>query len=94
MFVASYPGSADVIEPIFLPAAANCAICHLSLAMRATLRGEAEKIAGRVIADHVARADASISDNLHDVELAVDRVARSVGISRGIFSSSIVPLQT
>jgi AraC-like DNA-binding protein len=75
--------SADVIAPIFLPAAANCAIGHLSLAMRAMIRGEAAKIAGRAIADHIARADAYISDNLHDVELSVERVARSVGISAG-----------
>jgi AraC-like DNA-binding protein len=75
--------SADVIAPIFLPAAANCAIGHLALAMRATIRDEAAKIAERAIADHIARADTYISDNLHDVELSVERVARSVGVSAG-----------
>ena len=75
--------SADVIEPIFLPAAANCAIGHLSLAMRATVRGEARKIARHVISDYLDRANAFISDNLHDTKLSVERVARSVGISAG-----------
>jgi AraC-like DNA-binding protein len=74
--------SADVIEPIFLSAAANCAIGHLSLAMRATLRGEDRKLAGHTISA-LDRANAFILDNLHDTKLSVDQVARSVGISAG-----------
>jgi AraC-like DNA-binding protein len=75
--------NATAIEPIFLSAAANYAIGHLSLAMRATLRGEAQKIAGHVISDYVARANAYISDHLHDAELSVERIARSIGVSAG-----------
>ena len=74
---------AGVIEPAFLPAAANCAIEHLSLAMRATLRDDGARIAGPVVPDHVVRADAWISRNLHDAELSVESVARSVGLSPG-----------
>ncbi|MGA7806639.1 helix-turn-helix domain-containing protein [Bradyrhizobium sp.] len=72
---------ATAIEPVFLPAAANCAIDHLALALRATLRGAARKIADHAIPDHVARADAYISDHLHDAELSVEHVAWSVGVS-------------
>ena len=75
--------SAHVIDPIFLPAAANCAIDHLSLVMRATLRGETKKIAGRLISDYLAQANAFVLDNLHCRELSVERVAKSVGISAG-----------
>jgi AraC-like DNA-binding protein len=76
--------SAGAIEPIFLPAAANCAIDHLALAMRATLRRRAAgDIARSVISDHVARANAYIMDNLHDADLSVEDVARSVGLSAG-----------
>jgi len=75
--------NANAIEPIFLSAAANCAIGHLSLAMRATLRGEAQRIGGHAISDYVARANAYISDHLHDAELSVARIARSVGVSAG-----------
>jgi AraC-like DNA-binding protein len=72
-----------VVEPAFLPAAASCAIGHLALAMRATLRGMNRDHAGRTAADHVARADAFIADHLHDAELSVEQVARSIGISSG-----------
>ena len=75
--------NATMIEPIFLSAAANCAIDHLSLAMRATLRGEVRSIAGRLTADNVARADAYISDHLRDAKLSVERVARAIGVSAG-----------
>jgi AraC-like DNA-binding protein len=75
--------SATAIEPIFLPAAANCAIDHLALALRATLRGETRKIAGHSTSNYVAQANAYISDHLHDTELSVEHVAQSVGISAG-----------
>lgn len=75
--------SATAIEPIFLPAAANCAIDHLSLAMRATLRGDVRKIAEYSTSDYVARANAYISSHLHETELSVEHVARSVGVSAG-----------
>jgi AraC-like DNA-binding protein len=74
---------AAAIDPIFLPAAANCAIDHLALAMRATRRSEAPKIVEHPASDYVVRADAFISDRLHDTELSVEQVARSVGISTG-----------
>jgi AraC-like DNA-binding protein len=74
---------ATAIEPIFLPAAANCAIDHLSLAMRATRQSEARMISGNSVADHVARADAYIAAHLHDSQLSVEQVAGSVGISSG-----------
>jgi AraC-like DNA-binding protein len=75
--------SADVIEPSFLSAAANCAIGHLGLAMRATRHGETQRSVGYTISDYLDRADAFISDHLHDAELSVERVARSIGISAG-----------
>ena len=75
--------NATAIEPIFLSAAANCAIGHLALAMRATLRGEARKTVGHAISDHVVRAEAYISDHLHDAELSVEHIAKSVGVSAG-----------
>jgi AraC-like DNA-binding protein len=70
-----------MIEPAFLPAAANCVIDHLSLAMRATLRSDGEGRA--IVPDHVVRADAWITRNLHDADLSVEDVARSVGLSPG-----------
>jgi AraC-like DNA-binding protein len=75
--------SAVTIEPIFLPAAANNAIGHLALAMRATGRGDARTIAQHAIPDYVACADAFISNHLHDAELSVEQVAGSAGISAG-----------
>jgi AraC-like DNA-binding protein len=76
-------GCAPTIDPVFLPAAANCAIDHVALAMRATLRGEARKIADRVMFGHVARANAYISDHLRDTELSVEKIANAIGISSG-----------
>ncbi|WP_187436693.1 helix-turn-helix domain-containing protein [Bradyrhizobium rifense] len=77
----SFERCAGMIEPAFLPAVANCAIDHLSLAMRATLRGDRARRA--IVPDHVVRADAWITRNLHDAELSVEDVARSVGLSPG-----------
>jgi AraC-like DNA-binding protein len=74
---------ATAIEPIFLPAAANCAIDHLGLAMRATRRSEARKIVAHSISGYVAHADAYISDHLHDSDLSLEQIARSAGISSG-----------
>jgi AraC-like DNA-binding protein len=73
--------SAAAIEPIFLPAAANSAIGHLSLAMRAVLSSDTRTIAGHTISDHAARASVYISDHLQDMELSVEQVAKAVGIS-------------
>jgi AraC-like DNA-binding protein len=75
--------NAAVIEPIFLAAAANSCLGHLSLAMRAARRDEGRKIAGHAACDHIARADACISQNLHDAGLSVEQVAGSIGISAG-----------
>ena len=74
---------AAAIEPIFLPAAANCAIDHLALAMRAARRSEVRRISEHPVADYVARADLYISDRLHDTSLSVEQVAKSLGISAG-----------
>lgn len=74
---------ATAIEPIFLPAAANNAIGHLALALRATGHAEVIKIAQYARPGYVARADAYISDHLHDAELSVEQVANSAGISAG-----------
>lgn len=74
---------ATAIEPIFLPAAANNAIGHLALAMRATGRGDPRIVAQASFSDYVARTDAYIADHLHDCELSVEQVASSVGISAG-----------
>src|ERR1700689_4954073 len=75
--------NAAVIEPIFLAAGANSCLGHLSLAMRAARRDENRKLAGHAGSDHVARADAHISQNLHDTGLSVEQVASSIGISAG-----------
>jgi AraC-like DNA-binding protein len=75
--------NAAIIEPIFLAAAANSCLGHLSLAMRAARRDEGRKIAGHPASDRVARADAYISQNLHDAGLSVEQVASSIGISAG-----------
>jgi AraC-like DNA-binding protein len=75
--------SAAIIEPIFLAAAANSCLGHLSLAMRAARRDDGRKIAGRAASGYVARTEAYISQNLHDAGLSVERVASSVGISAG-----------
>jgi AraC-like DNA-binding protein len=74
---------AAVIEPVFLPAAANCAIDQLSLAMRAVRRSEARKIIQHSSSDHVARADLYISNHLHDAKLSVEQVAKALGVSAG-----------
>jgi AraC-like DNA-binding protein len=75
--------SAAAIEPIFLPAAANCAIDHLALAMRARRGVGLTKIAAHSASAYMLRADAYISDHLHDSELSVEEVAQSAGISTG-----------
>ena len=77
---------ASAIEPIYLPAAANSAIEHLALAMRATLRSDVRRVTGYLASDHVARADAYIADHLQDQDLSVEQVARSIGISCGVMS--------
>jgi AraC-like DNA-binding protein len=74
---------ATAVEPIFLPAAASCAISHLALAMRATRLGETRRIAAQTISNYVTRADTYIAGHLRDAELSVDDVARFVGISSG-----------
>jgi AraC-like DNA-binding protein len=77
----SFERCAGLIEPAFLSAAANCAIDHLALAMRATLRGDSAR--RKIVPDHVVRAEAWITRNLHDAGLSVEGVARSVGLSPG-----------
>jgi len=81
--------SARAIEPVFLPAAANCAIDHLALALRTSLDDrsrsgtDAKPASSDGAADHVVRANAYISGHLRDARLNVDRVARAVGLSSG-----------
>ncbi len=75
--------NATVIEPIFLAAAANSCLGHLSLAMRAARRDETRRLESHTISDHVARADAYMVQNLHDAGLSVEQVANSIGISAG-----------
>lgn len=78
---------ARAIEPILLPAAAHCAMDHLALALRTAADHQPS---GRRLrrphgdpADHVARANAYMTDHLRDAKLSVGRVARAVDLSEG-----------
>jgi AraC-like DNA-binding protein len=73
---------AHTISPILLPAAAERAIDHLGLAMRARLDdGPIRRERGA--AHHFARASLYIIDHLRDSALSVERIAKAVGISTG-----------
>jgi AraC-like DNA-binding protein len=74
---------AHTISPILLPAAAERAIDHLSLAMRARLDDSPIRRDRGASARHFARASLYIGDHLRDSTLSVERVANATGISPG-----------
>jgi AraC-like DNA-binding protein len=74
---------AHTISPNLLPAAAERAIDHLSLAMRARLDDSPIRRDRGASARHFARASLYIGDHLRDSTLSVERVANATGISPG-----------
>jgi len=74
---------AHTISPILLPAAAERAIDHLSLATRARLDDSPIRRDRGASARHFARASLYIIDHLRDANLSVERVANASGISPG-----------
>jgi AraC-like DNA-binding protein len=73
---------AQTIDPVLLPAAAERAIDHLGLAMRARFDSSPVRRDGDTSVQHFARA-AYIADHLRDPLLSVGRVAKAVGLSAG-----------
>jgi AraC-like DNA-binding protein len=74
---------AHTITPILLPAAAERAIDHLSLAMRARLDDSPIRRDRGASARHFARASLYIIDHLRDSTLSVERIANATRISPG-----------
>jgi AraC-like DNA-binding protein len=74
---------AHTINSALLPAAAERAIDHLGLAMRARLDDGPVRRNGGASARHFARASAYIIGHLRDSLLSVERVAGAVGLSTG-----------
>ena len=74
---------AHTITPILLPAAAERAIDHLGLAMRARLDDSPIRRDRGASARHFARASLYIIDHLRDSTLSVERIAHATGISPG-----------
>jgi AraC-like DNA-binding protein len=74
---------AHTIRPILLPAAAERAIDHLGLAMRARLDDGPIRRDRGTSARHFARASLYIIDHLRDANLSAERVANATGISPG-----------
>jgi hypothetical protein len=74
---------AHTISPTLLPAAAERAIDHLSLAMRARLDDSPIRRDRGTSARHFARASLYIIDHLRDSDLSVERIANATGISPG-----------
>jgi AraC-like DNA-binding protein len=74
---------AHTISPTLLPAAAERAIDHLSLAMRARLDDRPIRRDRGASARHFARASLYIIDHLRDSTLSVERIANATGISPG-----------
>ncbi len=74
---------AHTINPILLPAAAERAIDHLGLAMRARLDDGPIRRDRGASAHHFARASLYIIDHLRDPALSVERIANATGISTG-----------
>lgn len=74
---------AHIISPTLLPAAAERAIDHLSLAMRARLDDSPIRRDRGASARHFARASLYIVDHLRDSALSVERIAHATGISPG-----------
>jgi hypothetical protein len=74
---------ASSIEPRFLPAAANRAIDHLSLAARTHFDGSMRDTRGDAYAFHFERASLYIAEHLGDTKLSVERIADAIGLSSG-----------
>jgi AraC-like DNA-binding protein len=74
---------AQAINPALLPAAAERALDHLGLAMRAHFDGGPVRRDRNASAQHFARANAYLNDHLRDPGLSVSRIARAVGLSSG-----------
>jgi AraC-like DNA-binding protein len=74
---------AHTISPVLLPAAAERAIDHLGLAMRARLDDGPIRRDRGASAYHFARASLYIVDHLHDSALSVERIAGAIGLSAG-----------
>ncbi|MGB7102942.1 MAG: helix-turn-helix domain-containing protein [Xanthobacteraceae bacterium] len=74
---------AHTISPILLPAAAERAIDHLGLAMRARLDDSPIRRDRGTSAHHFARASLYILDHLRDPVLSVERIANATGLSTG-----------
>jgi AraC-like DNA-binding protein len=74
---------AHTITPILLPAAAERAIDHLSLAMRARLDDNPIRRDRGALVRHFTRASVYIIDRLRDSTLSVERIAHATGISPG-----------
>ncbi len=72
---------AQTISPILLPAAAERAIDHLGLAMRARLDDGPIRRNRGASAHHFARASLYIIDHLRDSALSVQRIATATGLS-------------
>jgi AraC-like DNA-binding protein len=66
-----------------LPAAAERAIDHLGLAMRARLDDSPIRRDRGTSAHHFARASLYITGHLHDSGLSVERIANATGVSAG-----------
>ncbi len=74
---------AHTISPVLLPAAAERAIDHLGLAMRARLDDSPIRRDHGTSAHHFARASLYIIGHLHDPGLSVERIATATGLSAG-----------
>ena len=74
---------AHTISPALLPAAAERAIDHLGLAMRARLDDSPMRRDRGTSAHHFARASLYIIGHLHDSALSVERIANATGLSAG-----------
>ena len=74
---------ARAIDPALLPAAAERAMDHLGLAMRANFDAGPVRRDRDTSVQHFARAGDYISDHLRDPQLCVGRVAKAVGLSSG-----------
>ena len=74
---------ARTITPTLLPAAAERAIDHLGLAMRARLDDSPVRRSRGISEHHFDRASLYIAAHLHDPALCVERVANATGLSAG-----------
>jgi hypothetical protein len=74
---------AHTISPALLPAAAERAIDHLGLAMRARLDDSPIRRDRGTSAHDFDRASLYINGHLHDSGLSVERIANATGLSAG-----------